>query len=395
MLINWLKKWILPCASSALLLLCLSSAQAQQLIPAAPELAAKSWILIDAETGHVIVENNADLQLPPASLVKMMTTYIVSNEIAEGRVKKSDMVLISDNAWEKGGAKTDGSTMFLSPRTRVSVSDLMRGVIIQSGNDASIALAEHISGDEDAFTDSMNQQAALMGMTGTEYFNATGLPYEGMVSTARDLSVLARAIIQEHPDHYSIYAEKYFKHNNINQPNRNRLLWRDSSVDGLKTGHTEEAGYCLVASAKRKDMRLISVVMGANSDKTRASQSQKLLSYGFRYFNTKTIYAVGDIIKENAKVWYGKDEFLNLTISDDVTLTLARGAEKKLEANILIDEQLKAPIVIGQELGRLQVSLEGEILVDTPLVAAADVEQSGLFSRFIDWIVLTITQLLS
>jgi len=395
MLKKWLKKWILPCASSALLLLCLSSAQAQQLIPAAPELAAKSWILIDAETGHIIVESNADLPLPPASLVKMMTTYIVSNEIAEGRVKKDDMVLISDNAWEKGGAKTDGSTMFLSPRTRVPVIDLMRGVIIQSGNDASIALAEHISGDEDAFTDSMNQQAALLGMTETEYFNATGLPYEGMVSTARDLSILARAIIQEHPEHYSIYSEKYFKHNNINQPNRNRLLWRDSSVDGLKTGHTEAAGYCLVASAKRKNMRLISVVLGATSDKTRASQSQKLLSYGFRYFNTKTIYAVGDIIKENAKVWYGEDEFLNLTISDDVTLTLARGAEKKLEANILIDEQIKAPIVIGQELGRLQVSLEGEILVDTPLVATAAVEQSGLFSRFIDWIVLTITQLLS
>ena len=392
---NCLKKWILPSVSSALLLLSLSSAQAQQLIPAAPELAAKSWILVDAETGHIIVENNADLPLPPASLVKMMTTYIVSNEIAEGRVKKDDQVLISDNAWEKGGAKTDGSTMFLSPRTKVPVIDLMRGVIIQSGNDASIALAEHISGDEDAFTDSMNQQAALLGMTGTEYFNATGLPYEGMVSTARDLSILARAIIQEHPEHYSIYSEKYFKHNNINQPNRNRLLWRDSSVDGLKTGHTEAAGYCLVASAKRKDMRLISVVMGATSDKNRASQSQKLLSYGFRYFNTKTIYAVGDIIKENAKVWYGADEFLNLTISDDVTLTLARGAEKKLEANILIDEQIKAPIVIGQELGRLHVSLEGEILVDTPLVATAAVEQSGLFSRFIDWIVLTITQLLS
>jgi serine-type D-Ala-D-Ala carboxypeptidase (penicillin-binding protein 5/6) len=395
MLINWLKKWILPSASSALLLLCMSSAQAQQLIPAAPELAAKSWILIDAETGHIIVENNADLQLPPASLVKMMTTYIVSNEIAEGRVKKDDQVLISDNAWEKGGAKTDGSTMFLSPRTRVPVIDLMRGVIIQSGNDASIALAEHISGDEDAFTDSMNQQAALLGMTGTEYFNATGLPYEGMVSTARDLSILARAIIQEHPEHYSIYSEKYFKHNNINQPNRNRLLWRDSSVDGLKTGHTEAAGYCLVASAKRKDMRLISVVLGATSDKNRASQSQKLLSYGFRYFNTKTLYSTGDIIKENAKVWYGEDEFLNLTISDDVTLTLARGAEKKLEANILIDEEIKAPIVIGQELGRLQVSLEGEVLVDTPLVAAKAVEQSGFFSRFIDWIVLFITQLLS
>ena len=395
MLKNWLKKRILPLASTALILLTATPAQAQQLIPAAPELAAKSWILVDAETGYVIAENNADMQLPPASLVKMMTTYIVSNEIAEGRVKKDEMVLISDNAWEKGGAKTDGSTMFLSPRTRVPVMDLMRGVIIQSGNDASIALAEHISGDEDAFTDSMNQQAALLGMTGTEYYNATGLPFEGMVSTARDLSILARAIIQEHPEHYKIYAEKYFKHNNINQPNRNRLLWRDSSVDGLKTGHTEEAGYCLVASAKRRDMRLISVVMGAASDKTRASQSQKLLSYGFRFFNTKTIYQVGDVIKENAKVWYGEEEFLDLTISDDVTLTLARGAEKKLEANILLDEQIKAPIAAGQELGRLQVSLEGEILVDTPLVATKAVEQSGLFARFIDWIVLFITELLS
>lgn len=397
MLKNWLKQRILPHVSSALILLALTPAlsQAQQLIPSAPELAAKSWILVDAETGHVIVEHNADMQLPPASLVKMMTTYIVSNEIAEGRVKKDEMVLISDNAWEKGGAKTDGSTMFLSPRSRVSVMDLMRGVIIQSGNDASIALAEHISGDEDAFSDSMNQQAALLGMTGTEYYNATGLPYERMVSTARDLSILARAIIQEHPEHYKIYSEKYFKHNNINQPNRNRLLWRDSSVDGLKTGHTEEAGYCLVASAKRKDMRLISVVLGAASDKTRASQSQKLLSYGFRFFNTKTIYKVGDIIKENAKVWYGQEEFLNLTISDDVTLTLARGAEKKLEANILLDEQIKAPIAVGEELGRLQVSLEGEILVDTPLVAAKAVEQSGLFARFVDWIVLFITELLS
>ena len=395
MLKIWLKKRILPLASTALILLTATPAKAQQLIPAAPELAAKSWILVDAETGYVIAENNADMQLPPASLVKMMTTYIVSNEIAEGRVKKDEMVLISDNAWEKGGAKTDGSTMFLSPRTRVPVMDLMRGVIIQSGNDASIALAEHISGDEDAFTDSMNQQAALLGMTGTEYYNATGLPFEGMVSTARDLSILARAIIQEHPEHYKIYAEKYFKHNNINQPNRNRLLWRDSSVDGLKTGHTEEAGYCLVASAKRRDMRLISVVMGAASDKTRASQSQKLLSYGFRFFNTKTIYQVGDVIKENAKVWYGEEEFLDLTISDDVTLTLARGAEKKLEANILLDEQIKAPIAAGQELGRLQVSLEGEILVDTPLVATKAVEQSGLFARFIDWIVLFITELLS
>jgi len=226
-----LKKCLVSFAAIVLSLQGLSAVQAQQLIPAPPELSTKAWILVDANTGHILVESNADMQLPPASLAKMMTTYIVSNEIAAGRMSKDEMVLISDNAWEKGGAKTDGSTMFLNPRTRVSVSDLMRGVIIQSGNDASIALAEHISGDEIAFADVMNHQASLLGMNGTEYYNATGLPYEGMVSTARDLSLLAQAIIQDHPEHYSIYSEKYFKHNNINQPNRNRLLWRDSSVD--------------------------------------------------------------------------------------------------------------------------------------------------------------------
>ena len=390
-----LKKCLVSFATIVLSLQGLSAVQAQQLIPAPPELAAKAYILIDANTGHILVENNADMPLPPASLAKMMTTYIVSNEIAAGRMTKDEMVLISDNAWEKGGAKTDGSTMFLNPRTRVSVSDLMRGVIIQSGNDASIALAEHISGDEIAFSDVMNHQASLLGMDSTQYYNSTGLPYEGMVSTARDLSLLARAIIQDHPEHYSIYSEKYFKYNNINQPNRNRLLWRDSSVDGLKTGHTNAAGYCLVSSAKRREMRLISVVMGADSDKARARETQKLLSYGFRHYDTKTIYATGDIIKENAKVWYGKEEFLNLTIADNVILTLPRGAQESLSANIFVDEQIKAPIAAGQELGRLQVSLNDEVLIDIALVAEKDVAQSGFFARFIDWIVLSITQLMS
>ena len=390
-----LKRCIVSFAAVVLGLQSLPAVQAQQLIPASPELAAKAWILIDANTGHILVENNADMPLPPASLAKMMTTYIVSEEIAAGRLTNDDTVLISDNAWEKGGAKTDGSTMFLSPRTRVSVSDLMRGVIIQSGNDASIALAEHISGDEAAFAEVMNHNAALLGMTGTEYFNATGLPYEGMVSTARDLSVLARAIIQDHPEHYSIYSEKYFKYNNINQPNRNRLLWRDSSVDGLKTGHTNAAGYCLVASAKRRDMRLISVILGADSDAARAKETQKLLSYGFRHYDTKTIYSMGHVLKENAKVWYGQEEFLNLTIADDVTLTLPRGSQKNLTANLLIDEQIKAPVSAGQELGRLQVSLNDELLIDTALVAEKDIAQSGLFARFIDWIVLLITRMMS
>ena len=389
------KKWTLYSALIAFSLLAVSATQAQKLIPAAPNLAAKAWILVDAQTGHVLVESNADEQLPPASLAKMMTTYIVSNEIEAERLEETSQILISDNAWELGGAKTDGSTMFLSPRTRVSVLDLMHGVIIQSGNDAAIALAEHISGSEAAFADTMNHQAQLLGMTNTVYMNATGLPAEGMVSTARDLSLIARSIILDHPKYYSIYAKKYFKHNNINQPNRNRLLWRDTSVDGLKTGHTNAAGYCLVASAKRNGMRLISVVLGASDDASRARESQKLLSYGFRYFDTKTIYAAGDLIKANTKVWYGTEEFLNLTIADDVTLTFPRGAQKNLKANILVDEQIEAPVYSGQELGRLQVTLEGEMLVDLPLVAEKDIAEAGFMARFFDWIVLFFTKIIS
>jgi D-alanyl-D-alanine carboxypeptidase (penicillin-binding protein 5/6) len=378
-----------------LCLLNIAVVQAQKLIPAQPKLAAKAWILVDAQTGTVLAEENADEQLPPASLAKMMTTYIVSNEIEAGRIAKQSLVRISDNAWELGGAKTDGSTMFLSPRSEVSVLDLMHGVIIQSGNDAAIALAEYISGDEDSFSDTMNHQAQLLGMNSTTYLNATGLPAEGMVTTARDLSFIARAIIREHPEYYSIYSKKYFEHNNINQPNRNRLLWRDTSVDGLKTGYTEAAGYCLVASAKRRDMRLISVVLGASNDASRAKESQKLLSYGFRNFDTKVIYSAGDLIKENTKVWYGQQEFLNLTISDDVTLTFPRGSQEKLAANILVDEQIEAPIHQGQELGRLQVTLNDEILIDVPLVAQIDIQESGVMSRLFDWIILLFTNLMS
>ncbi|MDB2594121.1 D-alanyl-D-alanine carboxypeptidase [Porticoccaceae bacterium] len=390
-----LKQWMLFSLVFGLYLLNISVAQAQKLIPAQPELAAKAWVLVDAQTGWVLAEKNADEQLPPASLAKMMTTYIVSNEIEAGRMEEQSLVRISDNAWELGGAKTDGSTMFLSPRSEVSVLDLMHGVIIQSGNDAAIALAEYVSGDEQAFSDTMNRQAELLGMNNTRYLNATGLPAEGMVTTARDLSLIASAIIREHPNYYSIYSKKYFEHNNINQPNRNRLLWRDTSVDGLKTGYTKAAGYCLVASAQRRDMRLISVVLGASSEAARAKESQKLLSYGFRNYDTKVIYSAGDLLKENTKVWYGQQEFLNLTISDDVILTFPRGSQKKLAANILVDEQIEAPIYQGQELGRLQVTLDSKTLIDVPLVAQAGIEESGLMSRFFDWIILFFTKLMS
>ncbi|HBO15158.1 MAG TPA: serine-type D-Ala-D-Ala carboxypeptidase [Porticoccaceae bacterium] len=367
----------------------------QEAIPTVPQTAAKSWILVDADTGFVLAEHNADELLPPASLAKMMTTYIVSKQIDKGALGEFDNVVISDNAWEKGGAKTDGSTMFLNPRSQVPVIDLMRGVIIQSGNDAAIALAEHVSGSEDAFSELMSETAVQLGMDSTQYYNSTGLPEEGMVSTARDLSVLAREVIQGNSAHYAIYSEKYFQHNNINQPNRNRLLWRDSSVDGLKTGYTQEAGYCLVTTAKRRDMRLISVLMGAPSDETRARESQKLLSYGFRHFDTKQIYSANQIIKENAKVWYGEDDFLNLSVSENIVLTFPRRSEKLLTAKTIVDEQIEAPILAGQELGRLQVSLLDKVLVDVPLVAEKDIIQAGIFSRFYDWIILFFTRLIS
>tara|TARA_B110000238_G_scaffold29983_1_gene30245 strand:- start:45 stop:1220 length:1176 start_codon:yes stop_codon:yes gene_type:complete len=389
------KKWLLPAALIIVSMAFSTISSAQKMRPAAPEIAAKAWILIDANTGTVLLESNADKQLPPASLAKMMTTYLVSNEIEEGRLTEETEVLISDNAWLLGGAKTDGSTMFLSPRSRVTVLDLMHGVIIQSGNDAAIALAEHVAGGEHAFADLMNQQAELLGMTNTQYMNSTGLPAEGMFTSARDLSKIARAIIRDHPKYYEIYSKKYFEHNNINQPNRNRLLWRDKSVDGLKTGRTQEAGYCLVSSAKRRDMRLIAVVLGATNDESRARESQRLLSYGFRYFDTQVVYSAGDIIKANTKIWYGEEEFLNLTIADDVVLTFPRGSEKILKAEVTLSDVIAAPIVTGQVLGNLQVSLNKALLVDVPLVAEKDIAESGLFERLFDWIILFFTDLLS
>ena len=370
-------------------------AAAKQFLPDSPKIDAKAWILVDADTGYVIAEQNADEALPPASLAKMMTTYITSKEITENRLKENDLVLISDNAWELGGAKTDGSTMFLSPRSKVPVIDLMRGVIIQSGNDAAISLAEHISGGETAFADNMNFHADLMGMTNTYYVNATGLPAEGMVTSARDLTIIAKAIINEHPKYYSIYSEKYFSHNNINQPNRNRLLWRDSSIDGLKTGHTEEAGYCLVASSKRRGMRLISAVLGAKSDDSRARESQKLFSYGFRHFETKKIYSSGELIKENAVLWYGEEDFLNLTVENDIVLTYPKGEKKNLSAQITVDNEISAPITAGQILGSLAITLDGKMMAQVPLVAEKDIAEAGFFSRFFDWILLFFTQLIS
>ena len=365
-------------------LLCALPAAAQQIIiPAPPQLAAKAYILVDADSNKVLIEHQADVQLPPASLTKMMTSYVVSEEIKQGRLQESDLVIISEDAWRRGGTVSGSSTMFLEPRTKVPVIDLLRGVIIQSGNDASIALAQHVAGGERAFADIMNQQAQLLGMTSTHFENATGWPAEGHLSTARDLATLADALIQDHPAHYGLYSEKYFEYNGINQPNRNKLLFRDDSIDGIKTGHTEVAGFGLVASAKRDDMRLIAVVLGTDSEDRRAQEAQKLLSYGFRYYNTHKLYSADQTIT-STRVWKGQEQELNLGLREDMILTIPRGAHTNLQAQTLVDEIIAAPISKGEVFGELIITLGDETLAKSELVALADVEPAGFFARLWD-----------
>ena len=365
-----------------------TGAWAELLIPASPEIAAKAWILMDADTGKVLVEHNADEKLPPASLTKMMTSYVVSKEIHSGRLKEDDEAIVSEYAWRTGGWASGSSVMSLLPKSKAKIIDLIRGVIIQSGNDASIVLAEHVSGSESAFADIMNQNAEQLGMTNTHFENSTGLPAETHLSTAHDMAILGQALIRDFPEHYAIYSEKYFEYDNHRQANRNRLLWRDSSVDGIKTGHTQAAGYCLVASAKRDDMRLIAVVMGANSEESRAREAQTLLSYGFRYYETAKIAAVGDLLSENNRVWYGDVDYLNLTAGKDVFATIQRGSRESLTTELELEPVLKAPIEKGQQLGIARIKFEDKLLEEIPVVAAEAVPEAGIFSRLWDAIML-------
>jgi D-alanyl-D-alanine carboxypeptidase (penicillin-binding protein 5/6) len=357
------------------------------LIPSPPQIAGSSYVLMDSKSGQVIMEENSHERLPPASLTKMMTAYIVERELAEGRITLADMVPISVKAW-----KTEGSRTFVREGTTVSVENLLKGVIIQSGNDASVALAEFVAGSEGAFVDIMNQQAQLLGMQDTHFENATGLPAPNHYSTAYDLALLARAIINDYPENYPLYAEKHFTFNNIRQPNRNSLLWRDDSVDGLKTGHTEEAGYCLVASAKRDDTRFIAVVMGAASSEARAQEVQKMLNYGFRYYESERLFQTGQELLE-ARVWGGEADQVSVGLTDEVYVTIPRGARNQLESTVELDSVIKAPIKVGDELGRVRVALDGEVLVDQPVLALTEVPEGGLFKRIWDAIKLFFVQL--
>lgn len=352
------------------------------MIPSPPALAATSWLLMDANSGEILASHDIHESLPPASLTKMMTAYLVEQEIEQGRLSADDQVHVSEKAW-----RTGGSRMFIREGTEVSVGELLKGVIIQSGNDASVALAEHIAGSEAAFADLMNQQAGKMGMDNTHFVNATGLPHENHYSSAHDLAILAKHIIKDFPEHYDIYSEKYFTYNDIRQPNRNRLLWRDPSVDGLKTGHTDAAGYCLVASAKKDDMRLISVVMGTQSDEARAQETQRLLSYGFRFFETFKPYERGAVINE-PRIWGGDKDSLRIGVGEDIYLTVPKGRRDNLVAKLDIRKTIKAPVQAGDRLGVLEIRLHDEVISEQPLIALETIEQGGIFKRLWDMVLL-------
>jgi D-alanyl-D-alanine carboxypeptidase (penicillin-binding protein 5/6) len=360
---------------------------AEAIIPSPPQLSAEGYLLIDADTGKVLVDYNSEQRLPPASLTKIMTSYVAAMELERGTISMDEMANVSVKAW-----RMEGSRMFIKEGTQVRVEDLLRGIIIQSGNDASVALAEHIAGSEDVFVDMMNQHAGRLGMADTNFMNATGLPDENHYSTAHDLARLAIALIEDFPDHYAIYKEKYFTFNDIRQPNRNSLLWRDPSVDGVKTGHTDAAGYCLVASADRSGMRLVSVVMGTGSEEARATESQKLLTYGFRYFETVRLYDANESLRD-IRVWRGTRGSNSLALPEEVVITIPRGTKENLEATMDIDRVVKAPISQGDEIGKLTVTLGEDVVFEGPLTAMHEVEEAGFFKRVWDAIALFFLQL--
>ena len=362
---------------------------AAPIIPPPPSIAASSYLLIDAKSKKVLVEKNSAQRLPPASLTKIMTAYIVEEEIKSGRLKMDEVAPISVKAWRTGGSK-----MFIREGTEVAVTDLLKGVIIQSGNDASVALAEHIAGSEDAFADMMNQQAVALGLTNTNFLNATGLPDEEHYSTAEDLAQLTIALIQNHPEQYQLYAQRSYKFNNIDQPNRNKLLWRDRSVDGVKTGYTSAAGYCLVASAERNGVRLVSVVMGTDSDEARMRESQKLLSYGFRNFDTQTLYQEG-INLQQLDIYFGEAEKIDLGVGEDITVTFPRGYYDDIQVEMVLPEYLEAPIAVAAQIGEIRLTLDDELLYSAPLQTLQAVEESNFFSRLGDSIYLFYASIFS
>lgn len=352
--------------------------------PAAPSIAASSYFLMDFNSSRILAEKDPDKRVAPASLTKIMTAYVVFRELKAGHLTLDEKVTISQNAWETGGSK-----MFVEVNKQVPVEDLLQGMVIQSGNDASVALAEHVAGSEQTFATMMNEQASRLGMVNSNFENATGLPMPNHYSSARDLALLAQALIKEFPEYYRWDSQKEFTYNNITQQNRNQLLWRDESVDGVKTGFTDDAGYCMVASAKREDMRLISVVMGTASPNARANESQSLLNYGFRFFETHKLYDAGKSLAE-ARVRKGETSKLAVGVAEDIYVTAPRKHFNELKAETQVDKAVLAPINKGDAVGTLNVTLSGEVVMSKPLVAMDAVAEGGLFRRLYDAVLVLL-----
>lgn len=351
-------------------------------VPQPPIIGAKSYLLIDGKTGAELASLKPDERLAPASLTKLMTAYAVFHALRDGQFSLEDEVLVSEKAW-----RTEGSRMFIEVGTRVSVEKLLLGMIVQSGNDASVALAEHTAGSEEVFAQVMNQHAQRLGMAASSFMNSTGLPDDKHYSTARDMATLARAIINEFPEYYRWYSVREFEYNGIKQPNRNSLLWRDPSVDGMKTGRTDEAGYCLVSSASRDDMRVVAVVLGTSSAKARVDGSQALINYGFRFYETRLLYRAGETVA-TARIWKAENETTPLGLPDDLYVTIPRGTFDEVESVLNMPATLMAPVAQGQPLAELQVSLNGNELINLPLRALEDNPDGSIWQRTRDGVKL-------
>lgn len=353
------------------------------IIPSPPALNGKAYILIDVNSGKIIAEKNSEEKLPPASLTKIMTLYVISNALHNNQLHLTDNVHVSRDAW-----KTAGSRMFIKEGQEVTVKDLLKGIIVDSGNDACVALAEHLGGSEAGFAEIMNQQAKMLGMKNSHFTDSTGLPDNNLYTTAKDLAILARALVNNYPQYYHWYKQKWFTYNGIRQPNRNRLLWRDNQVDGIKTGHTDEAGFCLVSSAKRGDMRLVSVVLGEANDATRADDSERLLNYGFRFFETHQLFKAGQVITE-VPLYKGIAKKLTVGLNNNEFITIPTGQYQRLKIVTRVSKLLEAPIVKGNKVGELAFEFDHNTISTIPLYALETVPKGGLFTRMKDSLRLT------
>ncbi|MGE4349112.1 MAG: D-alanyl-D-alanine carboxypeptidase family protein [Candidatus Berkiella sp.] len=351
-------------------------------VPSAPDMNVQSYILVDYHSNKVLAEKDSEKRIDPASLTKMMTVYIVDAELESGRLSLDQEIAVSDKAW-----RTEGSRMFVETGKKIKVDDLLKGVIIQSGNDASVALAEYVAGTEEAFAELMNQQAAKLGMKNTHFTNATGIPDSNHYTTAKDLSILSQALVRDFPDSYKVYSEKWFTFNGIRQPNRNRLLWSEPTVDGIKTGHSSTAGFCLAASALKDGMRLISIIVGAENDNQRNQYSQQLLRYGFRFYETHRLFEAQKPI-ESSRIWMGTKKNVSLGLTQDLYITIPQGTYKDIDAKIHVEKNLQAPVAKGSLQGKLTVSIADNLVAEQPLIALEGVDKGSLWMRVQDYVSL-------